>query len=96
VERPVPGVVRDGIPDEFATHPAFRDRQHRSFANPIPTSTDRLLAAIDTHSWALLSDPADRDAAVHRIRGYLDGRPETSSGEFVLPMTTEVLRALRR
>ena len=92
----MPGVVRDGIPDEFATHPAFRDRQHRSFANPIPTSTDRLLAAIDTHSWALLSDPADRDAAVHRIRGYLDGRPETSSWEFVLPMTSDVLRALRR
>jgi hypothetical protein len=45
---------------------------------------------------ALLSAPADRDAVVHRIRGYLDGRPDTSSGEFVPPTTTEVLRALRR
>ena len=54
---------------------------------------DGVLAAL----WnALLSAPADRDEVVHRIRGYLDGRPETSSGEFVLPMTTEVLRALRR
>ena len=32
--------------------------------------------------------------AIHRR--YLADRPETSSGEFVLPMTTEVLRALRR
>jgi hypothetical protein len=63
---------------------------------PDPDQHRPAAAAIGTHSWALLGDPADRDAAVHRIRGYLDGRPETSSGEFVLPITTEVLRALRR
>jgi len=30
------------------------------------------------------------------MRAYLADRPETASGEFVLPMATQVLRALRR
>ena len=67
-----------------------------TFPNPIRTTTEALVASIGTHSWALISEPADREAAFARIRGYLAERPETSSGEFVLPMTTEVLRALRR
>jgi hypothetical protein len=30
------------------------------------------------------------------LRDYLAGRPETSSGEFELPLVTEVLRTLRK
>jgi hypothetical protein len=35
-------------------------------------------------------------AAFARLRDYLATRPETASGEFVLPLAATVLRALRR
>ncbi len=94
--RPVSGVRGDGIPPTLTDHAAFEPDTHATFPNPIRTTTDELLAALGTHSWALVSEPADRDAAFERVRAYLAERPETSSGSFVLPMTTEVLRALRR
>lgn len=94
--RPVPGVPGDGVPPVLTDHDAFTAHAYEVFANPIPTTTDQLLAAVATHSWALISEPADRDAAFARIRAYLDGRPETCCGEYVLPVTTQVLRMLRR
>jgi SAM-dependent methyltransferase len=94
--RAVRGIPAAGIPPAFAEHVAFSPGGEASFPNPIPTTTDALVASIGTHSWALISEPADRDAAFARIRGYLAERPETSSGAFVLPMATEVLRAFRR
>lgn len=95
-ERPVPGVPEGGVSATLTEHPAFAPGTHAVFPNPVPTSTAQLLATVATHSWALVSEPADRDAALARIRGYLDERPETSSGEFVLPLLTQVLRTLRR
>ena len=77
-------------------HRSFTRSRHVSFPNPIRTTTENLLAMVATHSWALLSEPADRDASFARMRAYLADRPETASGEFVLPMATQVLRALRR
>jgi hypothetical protein len=84
------------VPAEFPGPGGFWRREHAVFPHPVPTTVDELLAMIGTHSRALISDPAERDAAFSRIRAYLAERPETSSGSFVLPMTTEVLRALRR
>ena len=80
----------------FAAHDAFAPSESAWFANPIRTGTEQLLATLATHSWALVSEPGERDAAFAQIRAYLAERPETSSGDFVLPMTTDVLRALRR
>jgi SAM-dependent methyltransferase len=94
--RAVRGVPANGIPSDFAEHVAFEPGGEASFPNPIRTTTDGLIASIGTHSWALISEPAQRDAAFARVRSYLAERPETSSGAFVLPMTTEVLRAFRR
>ncbi|WP_329057093.1 hypothetical protein OG738_03655 [Amycolatopsis sp. NBC_01488] len=34
----------------------------------------------------------ERDATLDRIRAFLASRPETSNGEFTLPMLTGVLR----
>jgi SAM-dependent methyltransferase len=94
--RAVSGVENSGVPPVFAEHDAFAPGEFARFANPIRTGTEQLLATLATHSWALVSEPGDRDAAFARIRAYLAERPETSSGDFVLPMSTEVLRALRR
>ena len=40
-------------------------------------------------------DEADRAALLAQVRDFLRARPETSGGEFVLPMVTVVLRAQR-
>lgn len=76
--------------------PAFGASETRRFPNLFPTTIDGLIATISTHSWALIADPADRDAALARMRAYLEARPETSPGAFTLPMVTDVVRTLRR
>jgi SAM-dependent methyltransferase len=77
-------------------HPAFGPSEHGRFPNPMTTTIDGLVSAIATHSWALIADPADREASLARLRVYLVERPETSGGAFTLPMVTEVVRTLRR
>jgi len=54
-----------------------------------------LIARMCTQSWALVADPADRDAAIGAVRTDPVTRPETSSGAFDLPLRIEVLRAVR-
>lgn len=53
-----------------------------------------LAATMATHSTALLMHPAERDRALSRVRAYLSGRPETSSGAFQLPLVTCAMRAV--
>jgi SAM-dependent methyltransferase len=76
--------------------PAFGASETRRFANPVPTTIDGFVETIATHSWALISDARQRDAALARMRAYLAARPETSPGAFTLPMVTDVVRTLRR
>jgi hypothetical protein len=40
-------------------------------------------------------DPPDRDRVLARVRDYLRTRPETSGGEFTVPLVTLVLRTSR-
>ena len=77
-------------------HPAFGPSECATFPNPIRTTADGLVAMLGTHSWALTATPAARASAFRRVRAYLAGRPETSAGEFELPLVTEVVRALRK
>jgi SAM-dependent methyltransferase len=55
-----------------------------------------LVATIGTHSHLLTMEDAERGALLARIRGFLDSRPETSHGEFTLPLVTMALRMTRR
>jgi SAM-dependent methyltransferase len=89
-------VVR--APDDapsLPAHPAFSPDGFAQFPNPIPTTVDGLIATLRTHSWALTSDPAEREAVFDRIRAYLATRPETASGRFDHPLVTDVVRLLR-
>ncbi len=95
-ERPVRGLSGDGVVPAYPDHGAYFPSGYRTFPNPVRTTAERLIATVATHSWALISDPADRDAALARIRDYLATRPETSAGAFEMPLVTAVLRALRR
>jgi SAM-dependent methyltransferase len=94
-----PTVVRapDEIP-ELPPHPALTTGpgEYAEFANLVPTTIDGLVATLRTHSWALTSDPTEREAAFDRVRAYLATRPETAQGTFELPLVTDVVRASRR
>jgi SAM-dependent methyltransferase len=58
-------------------------------------TAESLLATIATHSRLLVMDEPDRIALLTQISDFLRVRPETSAGEFVLPLVTVVLRIPR-
>ena len=49
-----------------------------------------------TFSRILLKDEPERARKLAAIRDFLDRQPETSVGEFTLPLVTVALRAVRR
>jgi hypothetical protein len=55
-----------------------------------------LLATIATHSRPLTMEEPERTALLAQVGEFLYSCPETSDGEFVLPMATVVLRARRK
>lgn len=66
------------------------------FGNGQRRTAGSLLATIATHSRVLVMAPRERVRLLAEVREYLAARPETSDGEFTLPMTTVALRAVRR
>jgi hypothetical protein len=44
----------------------------------------------------LVTDEAERARTLATIRDFLHRQPETSAGEFTLPLVTAALRAVRR
>lgn len=77
------GVARFGSPEQAE----FTHSQRRT--------ADSLVATIATRAGILVMSRKEREATLSRIRAYLVSRPETSSGEFSLPMLTGVLRTRR-
>jgi SAM-dependent methyltransferase len=59
-------------------------------------TAESMIATLRTHSAFLIMTPPEREAALGEVRRYLDRTPETSSGEFNLPLVTLALRAVRR
>ena len=74
----------------------FRDGESREFEHGQPRTAGSLLATIATHSHLLVMDETERAGLLARVRDFLRTRPETSDGEFTLPMVTVALRAVRR
>jgi hypothetical protein len=70
--------------------------EEREFGNGQLRSADSLVATLATHSRILVLDEADRARRLAAIRDFLDRQPETSAGEFTLPVVTVALRATRR
>jgi SAM-dependent methyltransferase len=79
----------------FPAHPEFGPTEIRDFRHAVPQTIDSMIANVATHSWALTAEPAERDAALTRLRDFLTSRPETASGSFDEPLRTDVLRARR-
>jgi len=59
-------------------------------------TADSMIATLRTHSAFLIMTPEEREVALADVRRYLDRTPETSAGEFNLPLVTLALRAIRR
>jgi len=66
------------------------------FAHGQRRTADLLVETIGTHSNLLVLEDHDRDQLLAEVRDFLHARPETATGEFVLPMVTAVLRAVRK
>jgi len=74
----------------------FTPVERAEFPNGQRRTAESLVATIATHSRLLVMPPAERDELLAAVSAYLAGRPETSDGEFTLPMITSVLRLVRR
>jgi SAM-dependent methyltransferase len=77
-------------------HRAFGEPEQRQFRWRWPRTIDSLLATVSTHSWAVISSPQERTAALWTIRRFLEQHPATCDGAFELPMQTVVQRIARR
>ncbi|MEV6279298.1 methyltransferase domain-containing protein [Nocardia sp. NPDC051832] len=73
----------------------FGSPEQEEFAHSQLRTADSLVATLATRAGVLVMPERERAAALGRIRAYLANRPETSSGEFTLPMLTGVLRTRR-
>jgi SAM-dependent methyltransferase len=74
----------------------FHAGQTGEFEHGQTRTADSLLATIATHSNFLVMEESERTRLLAQVRDFLQARPETSHGEFVLPMVTVALRALRK
>jgi SAM-dependent methyltransferase len=74
----------------------FHAAEEGEFGHGQTRTADSLLATIATHSHLLVMDEAERAGLLAQVGGFLRTRPETSNGEFTLPMVTVALRARRR
>jgi SAM-dependent methyltransferase len=73
----------------------FHASQEAEFGHGQARTADSLLATIATHSHLLVMDEAERTALLAQVHDFLHTRPETSGGEFTLPLITVALRVLR-
>lgn len=80
---------------ELPAHPAFAAPLRRRFRWRWPRTIDSLLQTVATYSWALISEPHQRDTALAEIRDYLQRNPASCGGAFELPMQTLVVRTVR-
>ncbi|WUH94127.1 class I SAM-dependent methyltransferase [Streptomyces sp. NBC_00433] len=79
----------------IAPHPDFSAAVDADFPHTMRRSVESLAATVATHSHILVMEAAERAAVLEGIRDYLRSRPETSAGEFGLPLVTRVQRCVR-
>ena len=73
----------------------FAEPESAEFPHGQRRTAGSLVATIATHSKLLVMAPAERERLLAEVSAYLSRRPETSDGEFTLPMVTTAVRAVR-
>ncbi|MFF5290197.1 class I SAM-dependent methyltransferase [Paractinoplanes globisporus] len=76
--------------------PLSGDGELNEFPHGQRRTAGSLVATLATRAGMLVMPEREREAALGRIRAFLASRPETSGGEFTLPMLTGVLRVQPR
>jgi SAM-dependent methyltransferase len=82
-------------PEQFGSE-LFTPTERAEFPNAQARTIDSLIDDLRTHSQLLIMAPAERDRLLGQARAYLASWPETSGGQFELPMVTSALRSVRR
>jgi SAM-dependent methyltransferase len=78
------------LPDD---HPAFEPFERREFDHSFRRTAEGPVGTVSTHSHLIVAGDEERNAAIDRLPTYLRDRPETATGEFVLPPRTLVVKA---
>jgi SAM-dependent methyltransferase len=73
----------------------FGSPEQAEFPHGQRRTADSLVATFATKAGMLVMPEQEREAALRRIRAFLASRPETTRGQFTLPMLTGVLRVRR-
>lgn len=73
----------------------FGSPEQAEFAHRQRRTAESLVATIATRAGMLVMPERERQATLDRIGAFLASRPETTRGEFTLPMLTAVLRVHR-
>jgi SAM-dependent methyltransferase len=73
----------------------FDAAQTSEFPNGQVRTADSLVAAIATHSNLLTATESERQDLLAQVSDFLHRQPETSAGEFTLPLITVAVRARR-
>ncbi|MGW3726621.1 class I SAM-dependent methyltransferase [Streptomyces sp. NPDC000851] len=73
----------------------FGSPEQAEFPHGQRRTADSLVATIATRAGVLVMPEQEQQATLGRIRAFLASRPETTRGEFTLPMLTGVLRVRR-
>jgi SAM-dependent methyltransferase len=81
--------------DQFGLE-LFGPAERADFAHGQAHTAESLVALLATHSRILVMPSAMRSALLAEVARYLASRPETTEGDFLLPMVTMAVRALRR
>jgi len=74
----------------------FWPLEQAAFEHAQARTAESLIATMRTHSMFLIMDPAEREAVLTGVREYLATTPATAAGEFLLPLCTLTIRAVRR
>jgi SAM-dependent methyltransferase len=74
----------------------FEPAERAEFPHGLRRTAPSLVATVATHSKFLVMAPAERERLLADVSAYLSARPETSEGEFTLPIVTSAVRAVRR
>jgi SAM-dependent methyltransferase len=82
-------------PAPLPDHPLFDPFERREFAHSVRRTAETLMAMVGTQSHMLVAADEERAAINDRLLGYLRAQPETSHGEFDLPLRTFTYRANR-
>ena len=80
---------------QFGTE-SFGPAERAEFPHGQPHTVATMVALMGTHSQVLVLRAAERAALLAEVEDYLASRPETASGEFVVPMVAAAVRAVRR